>query len=80
MINELFVYSKDLMDTAVNSDSIKILYKAIGSAFIIQYASDLSRDCGVESIASKLEIVGRIYIISLCIPLVKELISTVNNF
>jgi len=80
MINEMFTYSKDLMETSVNTDSIKILYKAIGAAFIIQYTSDLSRDCGVESVASKLEIAGKIYITSLCIPLVKNLISAVNNF
>ncbi len=80
MISELFAYSNDLLASSVSIDNLKILYKAIGVAFIIQYTADLCRDCGVGTVASKIEIAGKIYIISLCIPLVKNLVLTINNF
>ena len=80
LVNEVFTYSNNLMAALVSGGNIKILYKAIGSAFIIQYASDLARESGVESVATKLEMAGKIYISSMCIPLVENLISAVNNF
>lgn len=80
MISEMIIYSNNLISSSVSIDNIKILYKAIGTAFIIQYTADLCRDCGVGTVASKIEIAGKIYIISLCIPLVRNLVSTINNF
>ncbi len=79
LLYELFSYSRELMGISVNAEDIKLLYKAIATAFIVQYASDLSRECGVDSVASKLEIAGKIYMLSLCLPLVKNLLSTVIN-
>ena len=80
LINNVFTYSNSLMAGFVSEGNIKLLYKAIGAAFIIQYTADLSRESGVESVASKLELAGKVYISSLCIPLVENLISAVNNF
>jgi len=80
LIIEMLDYSNFLITSAVSGDNIKILYKSIGTAFIVQYTSDLCRECKAESVSSKIEIAGRIYIISLCIPLVKSLIETVNNY
>lgn len=51
------------------------LVKALGITLAVQFSSELCRDAGETSIASKLELVGKAEILLLCLPLINELIS-----
>ncbi|MDR1565185.1 MAG: stage III sporulation protein AD [Oscillospiraceae bacterium] len=53
-----------------------VIIKAIGICLIVQVASDACRDAGESSLASKLEIAGRLTIIFLALPLFNEVMQT----
>ena len=53
--------------------------KALGVALISQICADVCRDCGEGSAASGVELIGRVEILLLCIPMLEAVISTVGE-
>ena len=53
--------------------------KALGIAILTQICSDICRDFGEGSAASGVELIGRIEIILLCIPMFEAVIATVSE-
>ena len=51
------------------------LIKALGITLAVQFTSELCRDAGESSIASKLEFIGKAEILLLCLPLLNELLA-----
>lgn len=51
------------------------LVKSLGVALIAQTASDVCRDMGETSAASKVELAGKAEIMLLCLPLIGELLG-----
>lgn len=78
LVSQIWSYSDSFISKAVSDPDIALLYKAVGTAFLVQYVSDISRENGIESLASKAEFIGKIYITSLCIPLIERIISSVS--
>lgn len=56
---------------------LKTILKIIGIAYIAELGSQLVRDAGQESIASKIELAGKVMIIVLAIPIIGIIIETV---
>ncbi len=54
---------------------LSTMFKSLGIALSAQLASELCRDHGQASLASKLELIGKAELMILCIPLMKELIT-----
>lgn len=57
------------------SRAFSLMLKALGIALISKFCSDICRDCGEGGLAGGVESVGRIAIISLCIPVVAEILG-----
>lgn len=57
----------------------KILLKALGIAFLSHYAAELCRESGEGSLAGGVELVGKIEILLLCIPLMEQILSTAKE-
>lgn len=53
--------------------------KALGIAVLTQICADVCRDCGEGSAASGVELMGRVEILLLCIPMFESVISTVTE-
>lgn len=53
--------------------------KALGICIISQLASDTCKDCGQSSLASKVELGGKISVLLISIPMFASLIETVNK-
>ncbi len=51
------------------------LVKSLGIALIAQTASDICKDMGENSAASKVELAGKAEIMLLCLPLINELLG-----
>ena len=51
------------------------LVKSLGVALVAQTASDICRDMGETSAASKVELAGKAEIMLLCLPLIGELLG-----
>ena len=65
---------KELLNSAsLGSINIDILLKALGIAFITQLAVDACKDAGVSSIATKIELAGKIAILITALPLFEKL-------
>lgn len=71
LINDLTLKSN------VNSDFIKILLKITGIAFLAEFAVQICMDLGESALANKLDLGGKVIIISLSIPILSSLIETV---
>lgn len=72
-LNELSVIGK------LNSEYGEIVGKSLGICVLTQLAGDTCRDCGQTSIASKVELGGKISVLVLCIPIFTALLKTVGK-
>lgn len=59
----------------LDPNGMKSVGKMIGIAYIAQFSADTCRDCGESSLAGKVELAGRLMMVTAAIPLV---ISTVE--
>ncbi|WDH81330.1 stage III sporulation protein AD [Paenibacillus urinalis] len=56
---------------------LKTILKIIGIAYIAEFGAQIVRDAGQESIASKIELAGKVLILVLAIPIISIIIETV---
>lgn len=61
----------------VNAVFLKTILKIIGIAYIAEFGAQIVRDAGLEGIASKIELAGKILIMVMAIPIITVLIETV---
>lgn len=75
---------ENIADSAgIEISQVRIVIKIIGVAYICQFASDICKDVGESSISSKIELGGKLIIITLSMPIVYnllELVSRIINF
>ncbi len=77
----IFNHIRDLINTAKISEKYySILFKSLGICFLSQFASDSCKDAGEESLASKVEMVGKIAILTIALPLFEEVTKTALEF
>lgn len=56
-----------------------IVIKALGIALLTQICADICRDSGEGSAASGVELMGRLEILLLCLPMLENILSTVRE-
>ncbi|MBD0380728.1 stage III sporulation protein AD [Paenibacillus sedimenti] len=61
----------------INMVFLKTILKIIGVAYIAEFGAQIVRDAGQESIASKIELSGKILIMVMAIPIITVIIETV---
>ncbi len=65
---------------SINQKFIAILIKIIGITYICEFASSLCKDAGYSAIASQIEVVGKLSILAISMPVLLALLETVNSF
>ena len=55
------------------------MVKALGVCVVTQLASDTCKDCGQNSIASKIELGGKVLILAISLPMFTSLLETINK-
>jgi len=55
------------------------LFKAVGIGYVAQIASDICSDAGQATVASNVRLAGKIAIVMLTLPIIKELFETVSS-
>ena len=85
----IFIYVLDYLATAVDYikeivakysipyQSVAIVLKIIGVAYICEFAVQMLKDTGEGSLASKVELAGRVFIIVLSLPIVTSFMDMV---
>lgn len=63
----------------LNSEHIKVVLKVIGIAYLAQFAAQTCRDAGEGAIAAKVELVGRILIVTVAVPVVLAILDTLGT-
>lgn len=65
--------------TGIEITQLRIVIKIIGIAYICQFASDICRDIGEGSISGKIELGGKVVIITLSAPILYNLLELVGR-
>jgi len=57
----------------------EVLLKTFGVSLVVETASDICKDAGESSIASKIELIGKIEILIIGIPLIERIIQITKD-
>lgn len=63
--------------TAINSEFLTLLIKITGIAFLTEFAVSICKDTGESAIANKVDMGGKVIIVSMSIPIISSLLETV---
>ncbi|MBZ4669740.1 MAG: hypothetical protein JG769_44 [Oscillospiraceae bacterium] len=66
--------------SAIDNQYVEILFKALGVCYIIQFACDICRDGGENTLAAQLEFAGKVCLLTLALPLFQKLSEIVMKF
>ena len=73
-INELHGYIQ------INKAYIGILIKIIGITYVTEFSASLCKDSGYQAIGEQIELVGKLTILAISMPIMLALLETINNF
>ena len=73
----------DLLNTLIENSSIdknfiKIILKVVVISYIVEFCRNICTAAGENSIANKIEIAGKVIIVSLSIPVITSLVEMVS--
>lgn len=66
-----------LQKVGADNAHFSAVFKAVGVCYIAQFAGDICRDFGQTSLAGKVELAGKVSVIALSLPLMKEILQIV---
>lgn len=62
-----------------HSQFLYILLKITGIAILTEFAVSIAKDAGESAIASKIDLAGKVFVISLSIPILTNLVETITT-
>lgn len=65
--------------SGINKDFLLIVIKVIGIAYIVEFGKNICIDAGQSSIATKLEMAGKVIIVVLTVPLISSLVNVLTG-
>ena len=71
----LVAYFQELTRESAASEYADLLFKALGVAILTQCCSEIARECGESGLATGVELVGKLEILLLSLPLLREILS-----
>ena len=63
----------------VNIAYLNIVFKIIGISYVSEFGSQLCKDAGESSIASKIEFAGKVMILAISAPVILALVDLITN-
>lgn len=64
----------------MNKAYVGILIKIIGITYVTEISASLCKDSGYQSIGEQIEIVGKLTILAISMPILLSILDTVNSF
>lgn len=72
---------KSIIDrTGLNKGVFSIVLKIIGVGYLVEFAGDICKDAGVESVSQKILLAGKVLVIIMCLPIIKNLFEVILKF
>ena len=65
--------------SGINKDYLLIIIKITGIAYIVEFGKNICQDAGQSAIATKLEMAGKVVIVSLSIPIISALLTVLSG-
>lgn len=59
---------------------VTILLKMLGITFVAEFASDMCQDAGYGAIANQIELMGKLVVLGVSLPVLLSLLDTINMF
>ena len=63
--------------TVINNEFLVLLIKITGIAFLTEFSVSICKDSGETAIANKIDIGGKVLIISMSIPIIASMLETI---
>ncbi len=63
----------------VQGEHIKLLLKVLGISYITQFGISVAEECGEKLIAKKIELAGKIIVLSVSFPLLSKLLNSITS-
>ena len=80
-VGGVFTEYKFLLEkTGLNSGIFTSVLKVIGVGYLVEFAGDICNDAGVGSISQKILLAGKVLILIMCLPVIKNLIEIILEF
>lgn len=80
-IGAIFKLIETLGDKAnVNGMYMETILKIIGIAYIAELSASITKDAGLGSVATKIELAGKVFILLLAIPIITAVIEAILSF
>jgi stage III sporulation protein AD len=64
----------------LNKAYVGILVKIIGITYVTEISSSLCKDSGYQAIAEQIELVGKLTILAISMPIMLAILDTINSF
>lgn len=68
-------YLEALLENTAASKYATVLIKGLGISILTQCCSEICRECGEGGIGSGVELIGKIELLLLCLPLMNEILT-----
>lgn len=65
--------------SGINSDYLVIILKVTAMAYLVEFGKNICIDAGASSVGTKLEIAGKILIVSISLPVFSSLITLITE-
>lgn len=75
----LFDYIKSLGSVPPLSEHMASIFSGLGIAILSQICSDICRESGEASLATQVELAGKLELLLLCIPLMEKILATARS-
>lgn len=77
-IKEFIVFFEEVAKTGgIDNSVFKLVLKIIAISYLIEFSSSVATDFGQTSLANKIQFAGKLIMVSLAIPLIKNMIDFV---
>lgn len=73
----IFMIKKLASHAGVEFVYVETMLKIIGVAYIAEFAAQITKDAGQEGLAAKMELAGKVVILSMAVPILSLLIETI---
>lgn len=66
-------------DVGIDRAALSVIFKVVGISYLAGFAADTCRDAGESALAGKVELAAKILLLSLTLPLIKEVLGSVSS-
>ena len=73
-------YKALLSKTGLNIGIFTSVLKVIGVGYLVEFAGDICSDAGVNSVSQKILLAGKVLILLMCLPVIKNLLNIILEF